>query len=70
MFNLKSTDMKKYIEPTIKVKKIELEDMIAASPGAEKELDKTTDLEGDAVESKKYGNVSFWDDDDDDIATK
>ncbi len=62
--------MKKYIEPTIKVKKIELEDMIAASPGAEKELDKTTDLEGDAVESKKYGNVSFWDDDDDDIATK
>lgn len=55
--------MKKYIEPTIKVKEIELEDMIAASPGAEKELDKTTDLEGDAVESKQFGNVSSWDED-------
>lgn len=56
--------MKKYIEPTIKVKEIELEDMIAASPGAEKELDKTTDLERDAVESKQFSNVSSWDEDD------
>lgn len=62
--------MKKYIEPTIKVKEIELEDMIAASPGAEKEFDETTDLEGDAVESKQFGNVSSWDEDDDAVVAK
>lgn len=59
--------MKKYIEPAIKVKEIELEDMIAASPGLPANEDLDTSDEGtinssDAIESKKYGNVSVWDD--------
>lgn len=58
--------MKKYIEPAIKVKEIELEDMIAASPEipAQEDLDTTeegTITSSDAIESKKYGNVSAWD---------
>lgn len=59
--------MKKYIEPAIKVKEIELEDMIAASPGlpANEDLDESeenTITSSDAIESKKYGNLSAWDD--------
>lgn len=59
--------MKKYIEPAIKVKEIELEDMIAASPvlPANEDLDTTeesTITSSDAIESKKFGNVSAWDD--------
>lgn len=59
--------MKKYIEPAIKVKEIELEDMIAASPDLPANEDLDTSDEGtitssDAIEAKKYGNVSVWDD--------
>lgn len=59
--------MKKYIEPAIKVKEIELEDMIAASPDlpANENLDTSdegTITSSDAIESKKYGNVSAWED--------
>lgn len=58
--------MKKYIEPAIKVKDIELENMIAASPEltADENLDSSeegTITSSEAVESKKYGNVSVWD---------
>lgn len=58
--------MKKYIEPAIKVKYIELENMIAASPEltADENLDSSeegTITSSEAVESKKYGNVSVWD---------
>lgn len=59
--------MKKYIEPAIKVKEIELEDMIADSPAlpANEDLDtsdESTITSSDAIEAKKYGNVSVWDD--------
>lgn len=59
-------NMKKYIEPAIKVKEIELEDMIAASPvlPANEDLDTSEDgtiTSSEAIESKKYGNVSVWD---------
>lgn len=59
--------MKKYIEPTIKIKEIELEDMIAASPnGVSNDLntDASEALDETTIQSKKIGNASFWDDDD------
>ena len=55
--------MKKYIEPTIKIKEVELEDMIAASPGASRTFDNENDLDSNEIESKKFSNTSFWDDD-------
>lgn len=59
-------NMKKYIEPAIKVKEIELEDMIAGSPElpAQDELDQSDEnqLDQTDIEAKKFGNVSSWDD--------
>ena len=58
--------MKKYIMPAIKVKEIDTEDILAASPGQPREeFDRDTNSElgeGD-VASKRYGHVSCWDED-------
>lgn len=67
MYNpINQNKMKKYIMPTIKVKKIDTEDILAASPGQPREdfePDASSELgEGD-VASKRYGHVSCWDDD-------
>ena len=58
--------MEKYIKPSIKVKEIELEAILAGSDPlapAEEQLDEEHTIEeASAIESKKYGNVSCWDD--------
>ena len=59
--------MEKYMKPTIKVKEIEIESILAAVSGgdapAEEELDDKNEIQdAAAIESKKYGNVSSWDD--------
>lgn len=55
------------MKPTIKVKEIEIESILAAVSGgdapAEEELDDKNEIQdASAIESKKYGNVSSWDD--------
>ena len=58
--------MEKYMKPTIKVKEIEIESILAAQSElapADEELDDTNEIQDvNAIESKKYGNVSSWDD--------
>lgn len=55
--------MKKYIMPTIKVKEVEIEQILAGSNPASDSLDGENEIDTpEAIESKKYGNVSVWDD--------
>lgn len=55
--------MKKYIIPTIKVKEVEIEQILAGSNPASETLDGKSQLEtSDDIEAKKYGSVSVWDD--------
>lgn len=59
--------MKSYIVPTIKVKKIDVEVILAASNPASSSLnDEDVIKNPEEIEAKKYGNVSLWDDDTDD----
>lgn len=57
--------MEKYIKPSIKVKEIEFEAILAASDPnspADEQLDDTNTInDASAIESKKFGNVSCWD---------
>lgn len=55
--------MKKYIMPTIKVKEVEIEQILAGSDpnGASDSLDQNNPLQEEDIEAKKYGNVSVWD---------
>lgn len=53
--------MKKYIMPTIKVKEVEIEQILADSDPASDSLDSDTSLQEEEIEAKKYGNVSVWD---------
>lgn len=57
--------MEKYIKPSIKVKEIELEAILAGSDPkspAEENLDDDNPInDASAIESKKFGNVSCWD---------
>ena len=56
--------MKKYIEPTIKVKEIVLEDFMAASP-ADNSLDKENKIQSSSdIEAKQFdGGSSLWEED-------
>lgn len=58
--------MEKYMKPTIKVKEIEIESILASQSDpapAEETLDDENEIQNAAaIESKKYGNVSSWDD--------
>lgn len=58
--------MEKYMKPTIKVKEIEIESILASESNpapAEQDLDDINEIQdAAAIESKKYGNVSSWDD--------
>lgn len=65
--------MKKYIEPTIKVKEIEVEEILAASlNGVSNDLnsDSNEALDETTIQSKQFGNVSSWDEDDDAVVAK
>lgn len=57
--------MEKYIKPSIKVKEIELEAILAGSdpnsPAEESLDDENLINAASAIESKKFGNVSCWD---------
>lgn len=53
--------MKKYIMPTIKVKEVEIEQILAGSDPASDSLDSGNPLQEEEIEAKKYGNVSVWD---------
>ena len=59
-------NMEKYMKPTIKVKEIEIESILAAESGkapADEGLDNENEIQdANAIESKRYGNVSSWDD--------
>jgi len=58
--------MKKYIMPTIKVKQIETEAILAASdPASNKLYDDDADeiKSADDIEAKQYHDTSLWDED-------
>lgn len=63
--------MKRYIKPETKVMKIELESMIAASPGASDSLDSSNTIKDSSMfESKKHNSgttSSLWDLDADEL---
>lgn len=54
------------MKPTIKVKEIEIESILASQSDpapAEETLDDENEIQdAAAIESKKFGNVSSWDD--------
>lgn len=57
--------MEKYIKPSIKVKEIEIESLLASESSvapADQNLDDDNPInDASAIESKKFGNVSCWD---------
>ena len=58
--------MKKiYMQPVVNVQKVEIEAILAASEpiGASNDFNNDNELDENQIESKKYGNVSFWNED-------
>lgn len=57
--------MEKYIKPSIKVKEIEIESLLTSDSSvapADENLDEEHTIDNaSAIESKKFGNVSCWD---------
>ena len=61
--------MKKYIAPAINKAEIELESMIAASPSTDLSSDEEITGESQFESKENYGDVSSWDEDEEEDIT-